>query len=84
MVGDRAVSLIDVLQVMRDFEPFEPAGIGSGLVSWELHQTEPAVSPVIERAVSDALLEPAGVDDRSGQPLWRLTDQGRRRLGGAS
>jgi hypothetical protein len=79
MVGDRAVSLTDVLGVLQDFEPFEPAGVSAGLLSWELHQTEAAISPMLERAVSEGLVESAGVDERSGQTLWRLTEQGRSR-----
>ena len=84
MGGDRAVSLTDVLGVIRDFEPIEPAGISAGTLSWELHQPETEISPLIERAAADGLLEPTGVDERSGQTLWRLTGQGHERIDGSS
>lgn len=80
MSGDKAVSLTDVLQVVMEFESFEPDGVSSGLVAWELKQHEGAIGPVIEAAAEQELLAPAGVDDRSGQQLWRLTAQGRSRL----
>ena len=82
MSGDGAVSLSDVLGVVREFEPFEPAGVGTGLVAWELQRDDAAIAPLIEQALEGGLLEYAGVDARTGQRLWRLTEQGRRELGG--
>jgi hypothetical protein len=77
MGGDGSVSITDVLEVVGDFEPFEPAGVGTGLVAWELHEQEPAVAPVVAVALERGLLEYAGIDGRSGERLWRLTKQGR-------
>jgi len=82
--GGGAVSLTDVLGVVREFEPFEPAGVGTGLVAWELKQSDAAITPIVELALERGLLEYAGVDERSGQRLWRLTDQGRRELAATS
>ena len=84
MDGDRAVSLTDVLGVIRDFEPVEAAGISAGTLSWELHRPEAEISPVIERAAAEGLLEPTGVDGRSGQTLWRLTARGHERIDDSS
>jgi hypothetical protein len=80
MAGDGLVSVTDVLEVVGDFEPFEPAGVGTGLVAWELHEHESAIAPVVEVALERGLLEYAGVDDRSGERLWRLTKRGRAAL----
>jgi hypothetical protein len=79
--GDGTVSISDVLGVVREFEPFEPAGVGTGLVAWELQQDDAAITPLIGQAIERGLLEYAGVDERTGQRLWRLTDEGRRGLG---
>jgi hypothetical protein len=76
MDGD-TISLTDVLRVVDDFEPFEPAGVSAGLIAWELHELEAEVAPMLEVASDQGLLERAGVEGRSGQPLWRLTEQGR-------
>lgn len=78
--GDGLVSVTDVLKVVRDFEPFEPAGVGPGLVAWELHVRDAEVAPVFALARERGLVEPAGWDERSRQPLWRLTTQGRANL----
>jgi hypothetical protein len=67
---------------LSDFEPFEPAGVSVGLVAWQLHQPEKAIAPLIELARGQGLIDRMGVDERSGQTLWRLTDQGRERLRG--
>jgi hypothetical protein len=80
MGGNGMVGVKDVLEVVNDFEPFEPAGVSTGLVAWELHSLETAIERLVEQAVQTGLLEQAGVDDRSGQALWRLTEQGRETL----
>jgi hypothetical protein len=80
MGGNGKVDVADVLEVVNDFEPFEPAGVSTGLVAWELHSPEPAIDRLVEQAVQAGLLERAGVDHRSGQALWRLTDNGRDAL----
>jgi hypothetical protein len=80
MGGDGVIGVTDVLEVVSDFEPFEPGGVSTGLVAWELHSMEEAIGRLVEQAVAEGLLEHAGVDGRSGQPLWRLTEQGRESL----
>jgi hypothetical protein len=77
---NRPVTMTDVLGVMREFEPYEPAGIGIGLIAWELHQPETAITPHVERASAAGWIEAAGRDPRSGEELWRLTLQGRARI----
>jgi hypothetical protein len=80
MGGNGTISLTDVLEVVSDFEPFEPAGVSTGLVAWELHSMEPAISRLVEEALRAGMLEHCGVDHRSGQALWRLTEHGREVL----
>jgi hypothetical protein len=70
----------DVLEVMREFEPFEAAGVGSGLIAWELHAHEETVAALVRQAYAAGLIAPAGRDHRSGDELWQLTDEGRRQL----
>jgi len=79
----RVVTIADVLGVMREFEPYEPAGIGTGLIAWELHRPEAAIRPLIERASAAGWIAPAGRDRRSGEELWRLTTHGRAQVAAA-
>ena len=80
MGGSGAISIADVLEVVSDFEPFEPGGVSTGLVAWELHSLEPKINGLVAQAAEEGLLEHAGVDHRSGQALWRLTEHGREAL----
>ncbi len=82
-MGDGIVSVKDVLEVMREFEPFEPAGVGTGLIAWELHTHEATIAPLVNQALAGRMIEAAGRDHRSGDQLWQLTAIGRASLAAA-
>ncbi len=73
-------SVIMVLEVVAEFEPLEPTGVSSGLVAWELNQSEHVIEPVIHFALDRGMIERAGWDSERGERLWRLTARGRERL----
>jgi hypothetical protein len=68
----------DVLEVLREFERLEPSGVSLGLIAWELYQPDAAIAELIELARQRRLIELAGADRRTGEPLWRLTLSGRQ------
>ena len=74
------VSVGDVLEVIAEFEELEPAGVSSGLVAWELRQSESTVHALIEAAQEEELIALAGWDERRGEQLWKLTLAGRDHL----
>ncbi len=72
----RAISMHDVLEVLREFERLEPGGVSAGLIAWELYQSDAQIVALIELAREQRLIEQAGVDGRTGEALWRLTATG--------
>jgi hypothetical protein len=74
----QTVSMNDVLKVLREFERLEPSGVSLGLIAWELYQPDAAVAELIQLARDRRLIELAGADTRTGEPLWRLTPTGRQ------
>jgi hypothetical protein len=74
------VSVGEVLEVIAEFEELEPAGVSSGLVAWELRQSESTVHALIEAAQEEELIALSGWDERRGEQLWKLTLAGRDHL----
>jgi hypothetical protein len=61
-----------VLKVVGNFDRF--GGASLGLVAWDLWVEDDVVSAVWERAQSEGLIAPAGLDLE--EQLWRLTPGG--------
>ena len=66
------VSLQEVLEVVAEFD--DAGGASLGLVAWELCVDEELVASAWQRAISRALITPAGRD--SQEQLWRLNAGG--------
>jgi hypothetical protein len=71
MSADISVERLVVL--MQDFEEFGGASIE--LVAWELGEPASRINEAWSKAVTEGLLEPAGVDSVFGEPLWRLSEK---------
>lgn len=67
-----------VLQVLREFDALEPGGVSLGLIAWELYERDAWIAELIEHAHAQGLVELSGADVRSGERLWRLTEDGRQ------
>ncbi len=72
--------MITVLEVMAEFEPLEPDGVSTGLIAWELSQSEHVIEPLMHHARDRGMVERVGWQGGRGERLWRLTDHGRARL----
>lgn len=72
------VSMREMLEVLREFEALEPSGVSLGLIAWELYERDGSVAELIAHARERGLIELAGADTHSGEPLWRLTQAGRQ------
>ncbi len=85
-VADRQPSLhaavqLSVAEVLGIIGHFEPAGGASiELVAWELSVDPALVASAWSRAIREGFVERAGVDEASGEKIWRLSDRGRSRL----
>jgi hypothetical protein len=66
------ISLERVLEVVGNFDRF--GGASLGLVAWDLWVEDEVVSDVWQRAQSEGLIAPAGLDLE--EQLWRLTPGG--------
>ncbi len=73
-------SIITVLEVVAEFEPLEPAGVGTGLIAWELSQAERLIELLMHHARDRGMVERVGWDSDRGERLWRLTAHGRARI----
>lgn len=75
--------MITVLEVVAEFEPLEPDGVSTGLIAWELNESERLIEPVMHHARDRGMVERVGWDFKRGERLWRLIDHGRPRIAAA-
>jgi hypothetical protein len=73
-------SIKKVLRVIKEFEQLEPTGVSAQLIAWELLEPEHVVTSLMTAAEAEAMVEPAGFDDKRGERLWQLTARGQAAL----
>ncbi len=73
------LSVAEVLGVVEQFEA--PGGASIELAARELSVDLPLVASAWSRAIRDGFLKGAGIDQASGEKMWRLSNRGRSRAG---
>ena len=71
------LSVAEVLGVVGHFE--DSGGASIELTAWELSVDQALVASAWSRAIREGFLNAAGIDQASGEKMWRLTDRGRSR-----